>query len=138
MSALTNHLEGRIVDHFLRSGNVASPASVHLALFTSDPGEDPIFTGGVFTAEASYTGYVRQTAVWSPLDANGQTKNTTTLTFPANGNVSASVTITHAAIMDAPGPGGNPLLYGPLASPKTLAPGDVLSFAVNALTLTLD
>ena len=131
MSAFSNYLEEKIVEHFLRNTSVGSPTSVYLALFESDPGEDASGT------ETSYTNYARQVSTWTALDANGQTKNAGALTFPANGNASASVTITHAALFDA-ATVGNMLLKGPLANPKTLAVGDVLSFAANALTLTLD
>ena len=131
MSAFSNYLEEKIVEHFLRNTSVGSPTSVYLALIESDPGEDASGT------ETSYTNYARQVSTWTALDANGQTKNASALTFPANGNASASVTITHAALFDA-ATVGNMLLKGPLANPKTLAVGDVLSFAANALTLTLD
>lgn len=131
MSALSNYLENQIVKHFLRNTAAASPATVYLALFESDPGEDGLGT------ETGYINYGRQAAVWTDLDGNGQTKNNTNITFPANGNAAASVTVTHAAVYDAV-TGGNLLLKGPLASSKSLAPGDVLSFAASALTLTLD
>jgi len=131
MSAFSNYLETKIVEHFLQNNAVTSPTAVYLALFTADPTEDG--SG----PEASFTNYVRQVATWSNLDTNGQTKNTGSITFPANGNVTASTTITHAAIFDLLS-GGNMLMYGPLATAKTLAPGDILSFSANALTLTLD
>ena len=131
MGALSNYLEEKIVEHFLRNSAVGSPATVYLALYESDPGE-----AGAGT-EATFVNYVRVASTWTALDGAGQTKNVATVTFAANGNASAAATITHAAILDA-ATTGNVLLYGPLASPKTLAVGDVLSFAANALTLTLD
>ena len=131
MSAFSNWLEGKIVDFWLRGTAMTPPATVYLALFESDPGEND---AGVETA---YTNYTRQSTAWTAIDANGQTKNNSTVTFQPNGNAAASVTITHAAVYDS-ATGGNMLLYGPLAAPKSLAPGDVLSFAANALTLTLD
>lgn len=131
MGAFSNYLEEKIVEHFLRNNAITSPTDIYLALYESDPGEDASGT------ETAYTGYSRQTSTWTALDGAGQTKNVGAVTFPANGNASASATITHAAIFDA-ATLGNCLLYGPLASSKTLAVGDVLSFAANALTLTLD
>lgn len=131
MSALSNYLEERIVEHFLRNNAVSSPATVYLALFESDPNEDASGT------ETSYANYARQATAWTAMDAQGQTKNSGAIAFPANGNASASVTATHAALFDAAS-GGNMLLHGPLSSPKTLAVGDVLSFQANALALTLD
>ena len=131
MGAFSNYMEERIVEHFLRNTAVATPTTVYLALFQTDPGE-----AGAGT-ETSYTNYARVATTWTALDANGQTKNSGAVAFAANGNASASVTITHAAIFDAAS-GGNMLLYGPLSSSKVLAVGDVLSFQPNALALTLD
>lgn len=138
MSALSNYLEEKIVDVFLRGQPITAPNPVYLALFESDPGE-----AGDQANETAYTNYVRQEASWAGIDTNGQTKNTVIITFPPNGNVAGSVTITHAAIFTltrsaGQAAAGNMLLKGALASPKTLANGDVLSFAANALTLTLD
>jgi hypothetical protein len=131
MGAFSNYLEEKIVEHFLRNNAVTPPATVYIGLFESDPGED---VGGTETA---YTNYARQSSAWTALDANGQTKNSATVTFPANGNASASVTITHVCLFDA-ATAGNRLFYAALTSPKTLAPGDVLSFAANAGVFTID
>ncbi len=131
MSALSDYTEGKVVDLFLRGQSVASPGTVYLALFESDPGED------ASGAETNYTNYTRQVATWTALDSNGQTKNAAAVSFPPNGNASASLTATHGAIFDAAS-GGNMLFYGPLATPKVLSVGDILSYAENALTITLN
>lgn len=131
MGAFSNYLEEKIVEHFLRNNAITPPITVYVALFESDPGEA---TGGTETA---YTGYSRQSATWTALDANGQTKNVGALTFPANGNAAASVTITHLALFDA-ATIGNRLFYAQLSASKTLSPGDVLSFAANAIVFGLD
>lgn len=131
MGAFSNYLEEKIVEHFLRNNSITPPTTVYVSLFQSDPGEA---TGGTETA---YTGYARQSSAWTALDANGQTKNTASISFPANGNASASVTITHIALYDAAS-AGNRLFYAELSAPKTLSPGDVLSFAANAIVFGLD
>ncbi len=131
MGAFSNYLEEKIVEHFLRNNAITPPTTVYVGLFESDPGEA---VGGT---ETSYTGYARQSAAWTSIDANGQTKNVGALTFPANGNASASVTITHLALFDA-ATAGNRLFYAQLSAPKTLSPGDVLSFAANAIVFGLD
>lgn len=131
MGAFSNYLEEKIVEHFLRNNSITPPATVYVGLFESDPGEA---TSGTETA---YTGYARQSSAWTALDVNGHTKNTGALTFPANGNASTSVTITHLALFDAAS-SGNRLFYAALSSPKTLSPGDVLSFAANAIVFGLD
>lgn len=131
MGAFSNYMEEKIVEHFLRNNAITPPATVYLALFESDPGEA---TAGTETA---FTSYARQSSTWTALDANGQTKNSATITFPANGNASASVTITHICLFDA-ATSGNRLLYAQLSAPKTLSPGDVLSFAANAIVFGID
>lgn len=131
MGAFSNYLEEKIVEHFLRNNPITPPAAIHVALFESDPGEAAAGT------ETAYTGYARQAATWTALDANGQTKNANALTFPANGNATASVTITHLALYDA-ATDGNRLFYAQLSAPKTLSPGDVISFASNAIVFGLD
>jgi len=131
MGAFSNYLEEKIVEHFLRNNAITPPTTVYVALFESDPGEA---VGGT---ETGYTGYARQSSAWTALDTNGQTKNTAALTFPANGNATASVTITHLALYDAAS-AGNRLFYAQLSAPKTLSPGDVLSFAANAIVFGLD
>lgn len=131
MGAFSDYLEEKIVEHFLRNNPITPPTTVYVGLFESNPGEA---LGGTETA---YTGYARQSSAWTALDANGQTKNVAALTFPANGNSTASVTITHLALFDA-STAGNRLFYAALTAPKTLSPGDVLSFASNAIVFGLD
>lgn len=131
MGAFSNYMEEKIVEHFLRNNAITPPTTVYLALFESDPGEA---SGGTETA---YTGYARQASAWTALDASGQTKNSGAITFPANGNASASATITHIVLYDAAS-AGNRLLYAPLTASKTLNVGDVLSFAANAIVFGLD
>jgi hypothetical protein len=130
MGAFTNTMEAEIVEVFLRKASKTG-GNIYVALFQSDPGEA---SGGTETA---YTGYARQLATWTALDGNGQTKNEGALQFPANGNPVNPVTITHLVLLDAL-TGGNRLLYAPLTTSKTLSPGDVLSFAVNAIVFGLD
>ena len=130
MGAFTNYMEAEIVKAFLRKATYAG-SDVYVGLFESDPGEA---AGGT---ETNYTGYGRQVATWTELDGNGQTKNVGALTFPANGNAVNAVTITHICLFDAE-KGGNRLLYAPMSASKTLSPGDVLSFAVNAIVFGLD
>lgn len=124
-------MEEKLVEHFLRNNAIQPPAKVYVGLFEDDPGEAAAGT------ETSYSGYARQESAWTTLDSNGQTKNVGAITFPANGNPAASVTITHLVLFDAL-TDGNRLFHAKLAAPKTLSPGDVLSFASNALVIALD
>lgn len=123
MSAFSDYLEQEIINTFLRTGNV------YVALFTADP------TDADATAnEADYTNYARQQVVFAA-PANGVTNNNAQIDFPSNGD-GVATTITHVGIYDNLTV-GNLLFHSPLTSSKTLQSGDVLSFAANALQVTV-
>ena len=128
MSAFSNYAEDAILDHLLRNVALTSPTTVYLALYESDPGENNTGT------ETAFTGYARQASSWSAA-VDGSTDNSGSISFPAN--TGAQVTITHAAIFDAV-TGGNMLIKGALTQSKVIETSDVLSFAANQLTFTLD
>jgi len=141
MAALSDHLEGQIVKHFLQGDTQPSSGDstvagqpVYLALFTADPTD-----AGSMVNEADYTGYARQAAIWDLFNGN-QTANSNSIQFDANANASqASITITHAAIFDSgTANGGSMLLHGELASAKTLAVDDVLAFSMGSIIFTLN
>ncbi|WP_058599010.1 phage tail fiber protein [Aureimonas ureilytica] len=131
MSAMTNYLEKKLLDHVIGKTAYPMPNPVYLALFTADPGE-----AGSLTAEVSAGGYARQaiTDKLSQADASaGTTSNTGAVTFgPASADWG---TITHVGVMDAAN-GGNMLLYGALAVSKVINSGDSLQYAVGQLTIT--
>jgi len=133
--AFSNYTEGKIVDIFLR-GDSYDGGTVYLALLTAvSSGE----TGSVTEVDPAGTwgDYVRQEATWTVIDAGtGQTKNSNTITFPANDGA-APITVTHVGIYTALTE-GNLLFYGELTTSKTLAQGDVLSFAANSIVFTVD
>ncbi len=144
MANLTNAAENAIIDALLRGQALGAPATFHVALFTSDPGE----TGG--GTEASYTGYAR-VAVTSSLanwagtqgagttvassGTGGVTSNNGVITFgaPTGGGPQ---TITHWGLMSA-STGGTMWIYGALSASRTLNNGDAApSFAAGALQIT--
>jgi hypothetical protein len=140
MSKFSDYLEERIIETTLRGAAMPVPAGVFVALFTADP-TDANATAGECSTTA-WPAYVRQDAAhgagiatgWSA-PANGVTSNAKIITFAANNGV-AAITVTHVALYDA-ATGGNLLYHAPLVSQKTLQPGDVLSFGVGALTVTI-
>ena len=140
MSHFSNYLEEKIVESSLRGGTWPTISNIYIALFTADPGE----TGAAneVNPAGTWTNYARIDAAvggaiasgWSA-SADGVTSNAKTITFAAN-NGAADVTVTHIGIFDA-STGGNMLYYAPLASSKTLKQGDVLSFGIGAITITV-
>lgn len=133
MTEFSDYSESQLLDATLRGGTYTGGA-VYFALFTTDP------TDAGSGTELTDSGYARQQAHTSVVSdgfaapADGVTSNAKTITFPAI--VDAQVTITHAGIYDAL-TNGNLLYHSPLASSKTLDPGDVLEFPVGQITVTL-
>ncbi len=127
---LSTYLENHLADHITGKASYTAPTA-YLALFTADPTQ-----AGVLTSEPTGNGYARvatTAASWAAA-ASGATSNAATLTFPtATGPWG---TLTYFALVDA-ATAGNVLVSGALAVAKTPTSGDVVSFAVGAVTLTI-
>lgn len=125
MAALSDHLEAALLNHVLRATAYTSPATVHLALFTTattDAGGGTEVTGG---------SYARQAVTFGAPSA-GAAANTVAVSF----TLMPAATVTHAAIMDA-STAGNMLFHGPLTASKTVGSGDTLTFAIGDLVASL-
>ncbi len=140
MSKFSDYLETGIIQATLRGIALPTPSNIFIALFTGDP-TDANITANELTTSA-VPAYARINAAgggaiatgWAA-PANGVTSNANVITFQAN-NGAAAVTITHIGIYDALTV-GNLLYHSPLVTPKTLQPGDVLSFSVGSITITI-
>lgn len=139
MSQFSDYLEQNIIQTTLRGQAMPVPTGTFVALFTSDPTDSG---SGDEVDTAAWPAYERQDAAqggsvdsgWtSPSD--GVTSNAKALTFPANDGAGA-VVVTHIGVYDA-ATGGNLLYHAPLTSSKTLQVGDVISFAVGSITVTV-
>jgi len=145
MSALTDHLENRIIDAMFRGQPYSFPTTLHFALFTATPGE----AGG--GTEVSGGGYARVPITASLANFAGtQGAGTTTASTGTSGTTSNNVAIQFAAptanwgsvvavgVFDA-ATGGQMLVYAPLTTPKTINNGDAaplfsaatFSFGIN-------
>jgi hypothetical protein len=141
MSKFSNYTEQNIIQCTLRGQAFPVPAAVYIALFTADPTDANTVANEV--GVAAFPAYVRKDAAnagtidtgWSA-PADGVSSNAKVITFPAN-NGAAPITVTHVGLYDA-GANGNLLYHAPLAAQKTLQVGDVLSFGIGALTVTVD
>jgi hypothetical protein len=125
----SNYLRGKITDHVLRNIPYTSPATVYVALHTSDPTVNA-------TAATEVTGawYARQAAAFAAQTVAGQTSNVGTLTFPGVEN--APVTVTHFSLWDAPTL-GNMLEFAALSGSKTFSVTDVPSWLPGQLTSSM-
>jgi hypothetical protein len=146
MSAMTNYLENKLVDHIFRNTAFAMPSIVAVGLMTavSDP-EVPTLS----EVSTSGTGYGRvqvgpSVSTWKSTNGttsgvssgtNGTTSNAAPVQFAApTGNWGV---VTHFGVFDAL-TGGNCLFIGTLSQPKTVNSGDAApQFQADALGVTL-
>ena len=120
MAEFSDFLENKIIDHLLRNQAYTPPATVYVALYTSDPTDADTGT------EVSGGSYARQAAGLSAA-SGGASSNAADITFPTA--TADWGTITHVGLRDAL-TGGNLLMHSPLDASKTVNNGD--TFKINA------
>jgi hypothetical protein len=127
MSAISDYLENKLIDHILRGAPYTPPSSIYLALYTSDP------TDAGTGTEVSGGAYARQLITFSaPVD--GTASNDTEILFPvATANWG---TVTHIGLLDAE-TNGNLLFHGELTTSKTISVNDQLKINIGDITVTL-
>ncbi len=106
-----------------------------ISLHTANPNEG----GSQNTTEAAYGSYARQdvarsTAGWTV--SSGSAANDAAITFPQA--ASGSETETHFGIGSDSSGAGNLFIWGALTSSLAVSTGITPSFAISALTVTLD
>jgi hypothetical protein len=126
MSAKSDYLELKVLDHFLGTASTSAPSAVYLALHTADP------TDAGTGTEVSGNGYARQ-AITFAAASSGSSASSSAEEFTASGG--AFGTVTHFGIWDA-STSGNLLYHGALTASKTIADGDTLRFASGNITIT--
>jgi hypothetical protein len=143
MSAMSDYLENKLVDHIFRGQTFTAPANTYVALFTAAPAD----AGG--GTEVSGNGYARVTvasslANWAGTQSagstvassgtGGATSNNAAITFPTPTGAGWG-TVTHFGIFDA-STSGNLLFHGALTASKTINAGDTVSYAAAQLATT--
>jgi len=125
--SFSNYLETKVLDHVFGGTAYTAPATLYLALHTSNPDEDNSGT------EVSGGAYARQTIAFTT--SGNTTSNTAAVEFPtATANYG---TVSHCGIYDASS-GGNLIAYAALSSAKTIETGDVFRVPAGDLDITLD
>jgi len=119
----TYYLDDNFINAALRATPYTSPTTVYVALYTVAPN-----VGGGGT-EVSGGGYGRQIATFAA-PVNGQTSNTTDITFPVA--TATWGTIVAFALLDAAS-GGNMLYFGNLSTPRTVLVSDQVRFPSGQL-----
>ena len=133
MSAASNYLENKVLDHTLRNASFTQPAGLFVGLYTGNALSN--LEAGTLSDEVSTsgTGYVRKAVTFGNA-SSGTSTNNTTITFDAAvvnwGNITA------IAILDTVS-SGNVLFYGNLTTAKLIETGDTMQFVTNNITVSL-
>lgn len=136
MSAASNYLENKVLDHVLGGTQFTQPANLYLALFDNDSGNAATnLEAGTLTDEVSTssTGYGRKAVSFSAA-SSGSASTSATVTFDAA--TANWGTITHVAVMDA-STAGNVLFWGAVTTSKTIESGDTFQVSSGNLTVSL-
>lgn len=138
MSAASNYLENKVLDHVLGKGarTMTSPAAIYLALFKeTGTGTLANLEAGTLTDEISTSGtaYAR-TAVTFSTAASGSAATSGTVSWTTA--TADWGTVTAVAVMDAT-TAGNVLFYGNLTASKTISSGDTFQISSTNLTVSL-
>jgi hypothetical protein len=129
MSAASNYLENKVLDHVLKNTAYSQPSNLYIGLWTADNGLE----SGTLTAEVSGGSYARK-AVTFDAASGGSAANAATVTFDAA--TANWGTITHVAVMDAL-TSGNVLFHGAVTTSKTIESGDTFQISSGNLTISL-
>ena len=123
---LSDYLEDKVLDHILGTTTYTKPSAVYVALYTAAPSD----TGG--GTQVSGGSYARQAATFDA-SVSGATQNSSNLDFVAM----PACTVVAIGIFDAL-TAGNLLVWGTLATNKSLDSGDTLRIAIGDLDISLD
>lgn len=136
MSAASDYMENKVLDHVLMNTAYTQPTALYLGLFTNASGSaDANLEQGVLSDEVATggTAYGRESINFDAA-SGGSAQNGTTVTFPAA--TANWGTVTHVAVLDAAS-GGNVLFYGAVTTPKTIEAGDTFQVTAGNFTISL-
>lgn len=131
MSAASDYLENKVLDHVLGNTAFTQPSTIYLALFTADTGLESNSPSAEIST--TNTAYSRQTVSFGAA-SSGSASTDATVTFSAA--TANWGTITHVAVMDA-STAGNVLFYGAVTTSKTIESGDTFQVSSGNLTVSL-
>ena len=140
MSAASNYLENKVLDHVLRYGSApyTGASTIYLALFNNTSGSAATnLEAGTLTDEVSTSGtaYARKAVTFAAASSGTSTSNATVTFDTATASWGS---ITHVAVMDGGTAGsGNVLFYGAVTTAKTIDSGDTFQVSSGNLTVSL-
>ncbi len=141
--ALSDYAENKYIDHLVRGTAFTAPATVYVGLSTA-PCSDSSFGTEVSGGSYARVSVTANTTNWAGTQSagsttassgtGGQTSNNIAVNFPTPS--AGWGTVTHWFLADA-STSGNLLICAALTVSKTINSGDTVSFAIGALTVTL-
>jgi hypothetical protein len=138
MSAASNYLENKVLDHVLKVTSYSQPSALFLALFTNTSTNAAAnLEAGTLTDEVSRTGtaYARKSVTFAAA-SGGSSATSATVTFDAA--TANWGTVTHVAVMDGGDWGDNNVLFwGAVTTSKTIETGDTFQVTSGNLTISL-
>jgi hypothetical protein len=143
MSAMSDILENRLLDHVFRGITYTPPAAMFVALMTAaanDTGGGTEVTGGNYSrlsVTCNSTNWTNSQAsgTGASTGTDGTIENGVTFTFPTPS--AGWGTVVSCAVYDASS-GGNLLWYGTLNTSKVINSGDVVDFPAGTLSFQID
>lgn len=143
MVAMSNYLEGQLIDHLFRTNTFAKPTVIAIALSSSTT-TDATTGSTTLTEPATANNYARQSL--APLDANwaapsgnnGTTSNQSVITYPACQTADWGPLTDLVVADNATRATGNAWFWGLLTVAKTITVGDIFKFQANQLVIQLD
>lgn len=135
MTAMSNYLENKLIDHLLRDTAFSAPANMYVGLVGAYSASE--LEAGTLSGELSGGSYARVSVKgdsnWSAGSTNGQTDNENNISFTtATGDWGY---VSGLFLVDASS-GGNVILYGTLTTPKIVENGDQFVIAAGDLDIT--
>lgn len=143
-AALTDYLENKLVDTFLRAQAYTMPATTYVGLYTVCPTDSTAGTevsGGSYarvaitSSLANWAGTLSAGSTTTSGGTGGTTSNNGTITFPAA--TADWGTVVCFGVSDA-STSGNLLFYAALTANRNITNGSTASFAAAALTFQID
>jgi hypothetical protein len=143
MSAMSDYLENKLVDHVFRGQSYSLPV-LYVGLLTaapSDVGGGTEVSGGSYARVKAAAGASQALTDWKSTQndslastgTGGNTTNTNAVNFPTPSATWG--TVTHFGIYDALS-GGNLLFWGTLTIAKTINQSDTVTFPAGSLSIT--
>ena len=128
MSAMSDYLELKFLDHFTGRASTSSPSAVYLGLAVGSIADN---AGGT---ELSGNNYTRKAITFAVASGGAISSNANVEFNPATGSWG---TVAYWGIWDASS-SGNLLFHGAFTASKAIATGDILKVASGSLTISAD